>query len=60
MDKFAYFDNLKSAMNSVNAVIESKLYPAAIDFMDNNAISTVEEYSNSGLSTDKECLLLII
>jgi len=55
----AYFDGIECAMKAVNEIIKNKLFPAAMDFMDKNAISTVEDYTKSGLNTDKECMLLI-
>lgn len=55
----AYFETIKSGMNAVNNIIESKLFPAAIDFMDRNSIITVNDYTKCGLNKDKECLLLI-
>lgn len=55
----AYFDDEKCCINAVNALIESKVVPSAIDFMDNNAIKAVEDYTKAGLDVRKECLLLI-
>lgn len=55
----AYFNSLSAGMQSVNSIIENNIFPAAIDFMDNEAIKTVEDYSKAGLNTDKECMLLI-
>lgn len=55
----AYFDSVKDAVMAVNAVIEQHVYPTTIDFMDNNAIRTVEKFYPAGLLTDKEAMLLI-
>ncbi|MCQ2744201.1 MAG: FAD-binding protein [bacterium] len=55
----AYFDNLRIGMIAVNKIIGSKIFPAAIDFMDKNAIMTVEDYTKCGLRTDKDCMLLL-
>ena len=55
----AYFDTLVTGMQAVNKITGSGLFPSAIDFMDKNAINTVEDYTKSGLNTDKECMLLI-
>lgn len=55
----AYFNNLEDGMNSVNKIIENCIFPAAIDFMDRNAIQTVESFTQCGLDTNKECMLLI-
>lgn len=55
----SYFDSVENAINAVNSIIEHKITPATIDFMDKNAIQTVEEYMKLGLLTDKECALVI-
>ena len=55
----AYFDNIENAIDTVNKIVSSNLYPAAIDFMDNNSIKTVNDYTNCGLNTTKQCMLLI-
>ncbi len=54
-----YFDSLENAACGVNNIIKKKIFPAAIDFMDNNSIRTVEEFYPCGLKTDKEAMLLI-
>ena len=55
----AYFENIDNAVKCVNQIIEQKIYPSTIDFMDNNALRTVEQFYHTGLLTDKECALLI-
>lgn len=55
----AYFDSIELAMNAVNNIISDGVYPAAVDFMDKNAINTVEDYKKCNLDTQKECMLLI-
>lgn len=55
----AYFDTVADAVYAVNAVIEQRIFPATIDFMDKNAVQTVEKFYPAGLLTDKEALLLI-
>lgn len=54
-----YFDKIENAINSVNKMITSKILPAAIDFMDNNAIKTVEDFSKKGLDVTKAAMLII-
>ena len=54
-----YFDSVKDAVCAVNSIVEQRIYPATIDFMDKNAIQTVEKFYPAGLLTDKEALLLI-
>ena len=55
----AYFDSVESAVQAVNMIIEQKVFPATIDFMDKNAIQTVERFYPAGLLCDKECALVI-
>ena len=55
----AYFDSVKNSVKAVNAIIEHRIFPASIDFMDKNAIQTVEKFYPANLLTDKEALLLI-
>jgi glycolate oxidase len=55
----AYFDTVKEAVWAVNALIEQRIYPATIDFMDKNAIQTVEQFYPANLLTDKEAVLII-
>lgn len=55
----AYFDTVKEAVNAVNSIIEQRIYPATIDFMDKNAIQTVEKFYPANLLTQKEAALVI-
>lgn len=55
----AYFDSIKDAVCAVNSIIEHRISPATIDFMDKNAIKTVEKFYPANLLTDKEAMLLI-
>ncbi len=55
----AYFDNLEDATSAVTSVIEQQISPATLDFMDKNAIQTVEKFNPVGLLTDKEAALII-
>ena len=55
----AYFDTVSDAVRAVNSIIEQKIYPATIDFMDKNAIQTVEKFYPANLLTDKAALLLV-
>lgn len=54
-----YFDSLDSAAEAVNLILKRKIFPATIDFMDNNSIVTVEQFYPCGLQTDKAAMLLI-
>lgn len=55
----AYFDSVKDAANSVNTILQNRFMPSTLDFMDGNAIVTVEKFFNIGLNTDKDALLII-
>ncbi len=55
----AYFDSIETAVDGVNNIIKSRVFPSTIDFMDKNSIATVERFYPSGLRTEKECLLLV-
>lgn len=55
----AYFDDIDNAVECVNRIIDQKIYPSTIDFMDKNALLTVEQFYHTGLLTDKECALLV-
>lgn len=55
----AYFDTVESSVKAVNAIIEQRIFPATIDFMDKNAIQTVEKFYPAGLLCDKEAALVI-
>lgn len=55
----AYFDSINDATISVNNIIDSKIFPSTIDFMDNNAINTVEKFYPANLATDKAAALII-
>lgn len=55
----AYFDSLETAISGVNNIIANKVFPATIDFMDNNSIRTVERFYPSGLMVEKAALLLV-
>jgi len=55
----AYFDTVESAVRAVNTIIQHRVLPATIDFMDKNAIQTVEKFYPAGLLCDKDCALVI-
>lgn len=54
-----YFDSLEAAVDGVNNIIKNKIFPATIDFMDNNSITTVERFYPCGLHTDKFAMLIV-
>lgn len=55
----AYFDTVENSIYAVNKIIEKQVFPATIDFMDKNAIQTVEKFYPTGLLCDKESALII-
>ena len=55
----AYFNSVEEAVQTVNTIIEQRIFPATIDFMDKNAIQTVEKFYPANLLCDKECALII-
>ncbi len=55
----AYFDTVEDAVKAVDMIIDQKIMPATIDFMDKNAINTVEKFYPAGLLCDKDAALVI-
>ena len=55
----AYFDAVDDAITSVNKIIEKQIAPTTIDFMDKNAIQTIEKFYPTGLLCDKDAALII-
>ncbi len=55
----AYFDRISEAVSAVDSIIEQQIFPTTLDFMDKNALQTVEKFYPSGLLTDKEAALII-
>lgn len=55
----AYFDKIEDAVKTVNMIIDQHITPATIDFMDSNAIKTVEQFYPANLLCDKEAALVI-
>lgn len=55
----AYFDTVKEAVIAVNSIIEQRIYPTTIDFMDKNVLQTIEKFCPTGLLIDKEAALII-
>lgn len=55
----AIFPSLDQAAETVSAIIRSKIIPTTLEFMDQGTIQAVEDYSQIGLPTDCEAILLI-
>ncbi|MEJ5300607.1 MAG: FAD-linked oxidase C-terminal domain-containing protein [Thermodesulforhabdaceae bacterium] len=55
----ALFADIRSASQTVAAIIAEKVIPATLEFMDKFTIDAVERFSRAGLPTDVEAMLLI-
>ncbi|HLC15342.1 MAG TPA: FAD-linked oxidase C-terminal domain-containing protein [Thermodesulfovibrionia bacterium] len=55
----AVFQNMVSAAQTVTAITGAGIVPAALEFMDREAIMAVERYQNFGLPAQCEAMLLI-
>jgi glycolate oxidase len=53
------FKKLEDAGNTVIGIIKAQVIPATLEIMDKTTIETVESYTQAGLPTDVEALLLI-
>lgn len=55
----AYFNDVSEAISAVDRVIQSHIFPSAIEFMDKNSMLTVEAFAKSGIKILYNCMLLI-
>ena len=55
----SYFDTVQNAVDAVNSIIEQRIFSTTLDFMDKNAIQTVEKFYPAGLLCDKEAALIV-
>ena len=55
----AYYSKLSDSAETVSDIIASKITPAALEFLDNTTIRSVEDYAHLGLPTTIDSLLLI-
>lgn len=53
-----YFDKVEDAVNMVDVILQNRLTPASLDFLDRNTLQTIEKYYPSGF-LDKEAALFI-
>jgi len=53
------FEEMAAAAETVSAIIENRIVPCTLEFLDRKTIQCVEAYSKIGLSIDAEALLLI-
>jgi glycolate oxidase len=52
------FDSMTEAAEAVSLIIENKIIPCTLEFLDRVTIECVEEYAGIGLPTDCEAVLL--
>jgi len=55
----AMFKDLYGAARAVSRIIENKIIPATLEFMDNPTIRVVNDFAKLGLPLDMEAILLI-
>jgi glycolate oxidase len=55
----AIFDDLQQAARTVARIIENRIIPCTLEYMDQGTIQAVEEFAHVGLPTDCEALLFI-
>ncbi len=55
----ALFDSMTQAADTVSAIIENKIIPCTLEFLDKVTIECVEAYAKIGLPTDCEAVLLM-
>lgn len=55
----AMFRDLYGAARTVSRIIESRIIPATLEFMDNPTIRVVDDFARLGLPRDMEAILLI-
>lgn len=53
------YDEMTAAAATVSAIIENKIIPCTLEFLDRTTIECVESYAKIGLPTDCEAVLLI-
>lgn len=55
----AFYDKLSDSAEAVSDIVAAKITPAALEFLDNTTVRSVEDYMHLGLPTTIESLLLI-
>lgn len=55
----ALFDSMDAAARAVSKIIAERVIPATLEFLDRPTLQVVEDYSQIGLPTDVEAVLLI-
>lgn len=55
----ALYENIDAAAQSVSKIIAAQMIPATLEFLDQPTLQAVEDFSQIGLPTDVEAVLLI-
>jgi glycolate oxidase len=55
----AMFKNIYDAARTVSKIIESRIIPSTLEFLDNATVQVVDDYARLGLPRDMEAILLI-
>jgi glycolate oxidase len=55
----ALYDRMTDAAQTISAIIENKIIPCTLEFLDRTTIQCVEGYARIGLPTDAEAVLLM-
>jgi glycolate oxidase len=55
----AMYKDINGAARTVSKIIENRIIPATLEFMDNPTIQVVDDYAKLGLPRDMEAILLI-
>lgn len=55
----ATYEDIDDAARTVSAIIENRIIPATLEFLDQPTVEVVEEYNQIGLPTDAKAILLI-
>jgi glycolate oxidase len=55
----AQFNTMEGASETVSAIIENKIIPCTLEFLDKVTIACVEDYARIGLPLDAEAILLM-
>ena len=55
----ATYEDIDDAARTVSSIIENRIIPATLEFMDQSTVEVVEEYNQIGLPTDAKAILLI-
>ena len=55
----AMYDKMTDAAQTISAIIENKIIPCTLEFLDRTTIQCVEAYAKIGLPTDAEAVLLM-